>query len=186
MASVGHGKSSGERVQMDSIHQLVDHVLHHIRLQKERHDLPVFAVGHSMGGMIALAAAIRDAELLNGVVLAGPSIHLDPALATPFRMWLARTVSWIAPHLPVARLDHKSETRDAQVLERRKEDALIHRGGVKARTAVAILDMLIEINQMLFEMSVPFLVLHGADDRICHPGGSQHLYDNAGPTFFPC
>ena len=67
-----------------------------------------------------------------------------------------------------------------QVLERRRGDPLIYRGGVKARTAGAGLDMLVEINQQLFEMSVPFMVLHGAQDRISGPQGSQHLYDHAG------
>jgi len=146
LASVGYGKSSGERFQIDSIHQLVDHVLHHIRLQKEQHDLPVIAVGHPMGGMIALAAAIRDAELLNGVVLAGPSIHLDPGLATPFRMWLARTVSWIAPHLPVARLDHKSETRDAGIM-RPGHGWMPQRWGKGSKLVIVVLSSWLPFNE---------------------------------------
>lgn len=180
--AAGHGKSGGDRVQIDSLNSLVEHVLHHLRLVKEDYPhVPAFALGHSLGAMITLAAAIRDPQLLCGVVLASPSIRLEAAAGvSPFRQWLVRTVAWMAPNFPLAKVDQRQETRDAQVQERRREDPLLYRGAVKAKFAVALLDMVVEVNQMLFEMSVPFLVLHGTQDRICLPQGSQHLYDNAG------
>ncbi len=47
--TVGHGKSDGHRVHVESIDDYVTDVLNHIHLMREEHpQIPIFAVGHSM------------------------------------------------------------------------------------------------------------------------------------------
>ncbi len=41
---------------------------------------PLFLIGHSMGGMVALRAAIQHPDLFRGVVLQGPLIIPGPSL----------------------------------------------------------------------------------------------------------
>lgn len=64
----------------DNWHNLVDELLHHLALQ----DGPVWGVGHSLGGVLHLHAAMRCPQYYRGVVM------LDsPVLTTPDR-WLIR------------------------------------------------------------------------------------------------
>ncbi len=54
-------------------------------------DLPVFILGHSLGGLIALVAANNSpSSLFRGVLATGPAITVDPDIATPVNIFLAR------------------------------------------------------------------------------------------------
>ena len=49
LVAVGHGKSEGVRVHVDSVDDYVSDVLNHVQLMKEEHpQIPSFAIGHSM------------------------------------------------------------------------------------------------------------------------------------------
>ena len=55
----------------------------------------------TQGGMITVAAVLKEVKAFDGVVLMGPLIHIDPAMATPIKIWTARMLSRIAPNLTV-------------------------------------------------------------------------------------
>lgn len=61
--------------------------------------------------MITLAAALKDMKAFDGVVLMGPLIHIDPALASPMKLWVVRMLSRIAPNLSVTQPLGNWETR---------------------------------------------------------------------------
>jgi len=177
---VGHGKSEGVRVHVDSVDDYVSDVLNHVQLMKEEHpQIPSFAIGHSMGGMITVAAVLKEVKAFDGVVLMGPLIHIDPAMATPIKIWTARMLSRIAPNLTVGTLDLALVTRDEEWLEQMRNDPLRWKGGIKCKWATATHEALTVINQRMTYMKVPFLVLHGEKDLICNPEGSRQLIEKA-------
>src|SRR5919206_2521690 len=90
---VGHGRSAGERVLVESFEPIVDDL--HAVVQAEPGDLSVVMVGHSMGGLIAICYAQRHREDLAGLVLSGPAVGLGPVM----QQWLA------APEPPSDPLD---------------------------------------------------------------------------------
>jgi len=177
---VGHGKSDGVRANVDTVDDYVNDVLNHVQLMKEEHpQIPSFAIGHSMGGMITLATALRETKAFDGVVLMGPLIHIDPALASPMKIWAVRMLSRIAPNLSVAQLDVGLVSRDLEQQEVMKNDHLRWKGGVKCKWAASIHEALTVINAKLTSMKVPFLILHGDKDSICNPEGSRQLMEKA-------
>lgn len=51
--------------------------------------------------MILLSAALKEPSAFDGVVLMGPLIFIDPALASPVKLWAARLLSRLTPQLAV-------------------------------------------------------------------------------------
>lgn len=51
--------------------------------------------------MILLSAALKEPSTFDGVVLMGPLIFIDPALASPVKLWAARLFSRLSPQLTV-------------------------------------------------------------------------------------
>uniref|UniRef100_A0A8C6S9K0 Monoglyceride lipase n=1 Tax=Neogobius melanostomus TaxID=47308 RepID=A0A8C6S9K0_9GOBI len=70
---VGHGQSEGERMNIKDFQIYVRDVLQHVDLMKNRHPgIPIFLVGHSMGGAISILTACERPSEFKGVVLIAP------------------------------------------------------------------------------------------------------------------
>ena len=81
---VGHGRSDGKRVYVESVDQYVDDLFLHCKdMQRSYPHSPLFAIGHSMGGMILLRACLNHSTLFKGVILQGPLVIPGPPLG-PF------------------------------------------------------------------------------------------------------
>jgi len=63
-------------------------------------DVPLFTVAHSMGGSIVLLASLEEPDLFKGQVLNGPAVEVNPELATPFNLFLARTFASVGKKNP--------------------------------------------------------------------------------------
>jgi len=72
---LGHGRSDGERLQIEDFEVLVDDLDRVVQLASVANpDLPLVMVGHSMGGMIATRYAQRQRDRLAALVLSGPLV----------------------------------------------------------------------------------------------------------------
>jgi hypothetical protein len=71
----GHGRSAGRRANVDRFAYLVSDLGTFAgRAQRQHPGAPVFLLGHSMGGAIALACALRYTGSLKGLVLSAPAL----------------------------------------------------------------------------------------------------------------
>lgn len=76
----GHGRSSGPRALIDRMDHAVADVDQFVTLAASRHGgRPLHLLGHSMGGAIALAHALRHQERLRGLVLSSAAASLASA-----------------------------------------------------------------------------------------------------------
>ena len=75
----GHGRSEGPRADIESVEAAVSDLDLFVDLvAAEAPDLPLFLVGHSMGGLIATAYAEEHQERLRGLALSGALVHVAP------------------------------------------------------------------------------------------------------------
>ena len=176
----GHGKSDGlaghvERfsVYLDGVRELVG------RVRDEHPGIPLFLLGHSMGGLIA-AAFLREAQSeFRGAVLSGPALKSDAA-PPAIVLWINRLLSWLAPTLPMIGLDPAGVSRDAKVVRAYVGDPLVHHGKVRARL---IAEMMAAMNKTLAQapdINLPILIMHGEDDVLTSPDGSREFFAHAG------
>ena len=70
----GHGQSEGNRANIASVDEYADDVVQHCLAVRENTGLPLFLLGHSMGGMVAVRCAIQHPKLWTGVILQVKSI----------------------------------------------------------------------------------------------------------------
>jgi len=176
---VGHGQSGGERVQIKSMDEYVDPVVAHCSaVVKKYPGLPLFMIGHSMGGLIALLTILKtqESEMFSGMVLMGPLIALDPAMATPLKVFMAKAASRFLPSFSLGGIDPALVTSDQAWIDARIGDTLIHHGGYKALHSHVLLTTLKQLGSKYSEVKTPYLLLHGAEDKICSPEGSKDFH----------
>jgi len=180
---VGHGRSEGERVQISDYADYTEPLLTHCREMKTKHpDLPLYLMGHSLGGLISLLSVLEAQDLFAGLVLMGPLIHLDPKMAGSFMKGLAAMLSKVWPSFSLSGIDVKLVTSDPDWQKNKKEDPLHYHGGAKAQQGHLTIKVLDSLPARFSELTLPYLILHGADDQICSPSGSEALHKETRST----
>lgn len=173
----GHGKSEGPRANVNRFSELVTDVDRLVRLAAAEHaGLPVFLLGHSMGGLLAVAYVTSEARYdLAGLVVSAPA--LDIAVGSPAEKVAARVLSGIVPNVPVTPFDSGPISRDPAVVAAYDADPLVYRGKIKIRTGAETLATVDKVRARLGKVDIPTLVMHGGDDQIALRSGSQRLVD---------
>jgi len=176
---VGHGRSEGETVQASSMDEYVDPVIAHCKEMVAKHpSLPLYILGHSMGGLITLLTVLREQDDVKfaGMVLMGPLIELDPNMAGCFMKFLASVMSKVAPGFSLKGVDTKLVTSDKEWQSTIDSDALHYHGGAKALQGHVIIQCLDSLPKQFSKVTLPYLILHGGEDKICTPSGSEALH----------
>lgn len=177
----GHGHSEGERALVGRLADCVGDLAQFIGQIRAEHPVPLFVLGHSMGGAIALRYALSYPQSVDGLITSGAFLQSAAPAPTWLRI-LLRLLSRVAPRLPVQPLDAALLSRDPAVVSAYDEDPMVYRGKVKAR----MLDVLLSAGPAVFaqarHLTLPLLILHGGDDQIAAPEGSRRLHALAGAS----
>ncbi|XP_057361901.1 monoglyceride lipase isoform X5 [Manis pentadactyla] len=110
---VGHGQSEGERMVVSDFHVFIRDVLQHVDImQKDYPGLPVFLLGHSMGGAIAILTAAERPSHFSGMVLISPLVLANPESATTFKVFAAKILNFVLPNLSLGPIDSSVLSRN--------------------------------------------------------------------------
>ncbi|HEX6570796.1 MAG TPA: alpha/beta hydrolase [Steroidobacteraceae bacterium] len=172
----GHGHSPGARANIERFDYLVsDFGAFAGRAARQHPDTPVFMLGHSMGGAVAFASALRLQNTLRGVVLSAPALGTDDA-APNGRKLLARVLSSVAPNAGVWRIESARISRDPAIVQAYASDPLVHHGPIPARTVVELLGAMQGFLAQAPRLRLPSLVLHGTADALVPVGATRPVY----------
>ena len=171
----GHGKSDGEPGYVPAFGAYtdgLDTLLHAVDAEHPR--LQRFLIGHSMGGLVSVLHLLERQGQYAGAVLSGPAIV--PAEApSRLMMWISRILSRLAPRLGVLQLDAAAISRDPAVVAAYLADPLVYTGKIGARLGGEMFLAMERARAGAVRLKLPLLLLHGADDRLTAPAGSQFL-----------
>ncbi|CAN7974666.1 unnamed protein product [Ixodes persulcatus] len=177
---LGHGKSEGPRAIVDSVDTYVQDLFTHLDTVRQRYPgRPVYLFGHSMGGLLVAAAALKRPKDFAGIVMMAPLLAMDKEQATWFRTTMARFLGRIVPNLPISSLDLSLVSKDPAVVNWMTQDPLRYHGLVRVGWAAAILKALEEVQSKMETFEVPFLIQHGSADKLCDLGGSELFFKKA-------
>jgi acylglycerol lipase len=177
----GHGRSSGERGQIDRMAYVLadlDTLVDRVRVAHP--GLKLFLLGHSMGGCVALAYALRHQRKLDGLALSAPLAVIEAA-PLPLRL-VAMTLSVVAPNTRVLELDGSAVSRDPEEVRAYDDDPRNFRGKVPARTVQELVNTVSEIQAAVGDLTLPLLVMYGTADRLVPPAAGKLVGERAGST----
>jgi alpha-beta hydrolase superfamily lysophospholipase len=162
----GHGRSEGPRGHSPSFDLIMDDI--GLLLRKAEQDfpgIPLFLLGHSMGGNFVLNYALRHRPSLCGVIAMSPGLRT--AKPTPpwklalgqvlYRLWPALTL-----HDGVRAADL---SRDPEVVRSVLNDPLYHYR-ISARLGMDMLNAGVWALGHAGQFPLPLLIMHGTSDRL--------------------
>ena len=172
----GHGRSHGrvcyvERFSLyiKDLKALIDAVT------REQPNAPIFLLGHSIGGLIVAAYAAETSDGISGLILSAPTLRPGSSLSS-LAIFLAKVLSRIAPAMGIQRIDANGLSQDKKIVADYLNDPLVYCGKICARTGSEILSVMSQLPERMPRIDVPVLIMHGTDDILSDPQGSQELY----------
>ncbi|PTA69038.1 alpha/beta hydrolase [Deinococcus arcticus] len=173
----GHGRSGGRRAVVD-LFQLVED---HFKAREALRGLsaPLFLLGHSMGGLVTAASVARDPRGVAGVVLTSPALLVGEN-ERPWLKRLAPVVARVAPGLKTAALPTGGLSRLPDEVAAYEADETMYHGAVPALTGASMLRLSQSLWPHYPRWQVPTLVLHGSEDQLTDPRGSQRFIQALG------
>uniref|UniRef100_A0A6I8PJQ5 Monoglyceride lipase n=1 Tax=Ornithorhynchus anatinus TaxID=9258 RepID=A0A6I8PJQ5_ORNAN len=206
---VGHGQSEGERMIVSDFHVFIRDVLQHVDfMQKDHPGLPIFLLGHSMGGAISILTASERPGHFAGMVLISPLVVASPESATTFKesglaaggirgmikstsavaaqwtpiaIWVlaAKVLNLVLPNLSLGPIDSSVLSRNKTEVDSYNADSLVCHAGLKVCFGIQLLNAVSRVERALPKLTLPILLLQGSADRLCDSKGAYLLMEAA-------
>jgi len=167
----GHGKTSGPKGHIhrfEDFYSVVDEMIH-----ASRH--PVYLMGHSLGGLIALRYVEEKSPRVKELILSNPALKIviNPVLrcALAFLNVLAPKVSFDN------RIDVDFLSRNREAVRRYVEDELVHRR-VTARLVCQVMEHLHKAFVEVSRVGIPTLLILSTADKIVPPDASERFFES--------
>ncbi|WP_157448929.1 alpha/beta hydrolase [Deinococcus peraridilitoris] len=173
----GHGRSPGPRALLRLRDLTDDHLAARAWLRQHAPEVPTFAVGHSVGGLVTALSLARDPRGLRGVVLSSPALVVGQEEPAAKRAAL-RLLSRVAPRTPVSVVAKGILSRDPEIDRAFEADTLCYSGRVQARSAYEMMTGADALWGKLGNWTLPTLVIHGDADRLITIEGSRRFVRN--------
>ena len=140
-------------------------------LASEKHrEIPLYLLGHSMGGLISIRYALEKPTGLAGAIVSSPALGTHPEFQPPlFLKLMVSILSRLAPRLLFASdLDTRAISRDPDVVKAYIDDPLVSQK-VSARWYGEITKSMKKAHEGAASLRLPMLLMQSGDDRLVDP-----------------
>ena len=172
----GHGKSEGQRGYIESWSEYridLDTFLNLVA--NDNSSLPLYVYGHSMGALVILDYLIQESNGIQGAIISGSPIDSSKAVS-PTLILTARVLSRFWPTFSMASPIQSAQLScDARVVQAYQDDPSVFKT-LTVRWGTEYLNTQDRIKEHASEIELPILIIHGGEDTLCDPEGSELLY----------
>jgi len=171
----GHGKSGGVRGHAPSFEAFMKDIDRLVEEAKTRYPkLPRLIYGHSLGGILVLNYGLRRKPDVKGIVATAPALRSSIELQKS-KVAMAKILGSLLPSVTMdSGLDPNTICRDPEVVKRYVADPLVH-GKISFGMGKAVLGATRFALEHAAEFPVPLLIMHGTEDKLGFPSGSQEF-----------
>lgn len=158
----GHGYSSGKRGHVDVAQAVQDHLAARRKLAAQ--PLPIFLMGHSLGGLVTASSVVQHSKDIQGVILS--SAALDMNIPAPVRI-LSQPLVKVFPSVPVQPpLKAKYLSRIKSQVNHATNDGLMYHGSVPLQVGASLSKLSHANWQHYKKWTTPVLLMHGTKDKL--------------------
>lgn len=180
----GHGISEGDRCHIvkyqDLVQDMNDFIDDFFEKNPKLLSKPRYIFGHSMGGLITTLTVLKRHEFFNGMILSGPLFKADPKIANPVLIMIVKYLSVILPKLPVGDAINPTDvSRSKEIQYAYETDALTYHGKLRANLGYQMLLGIQEVEESFSKINLPFLLMHGKQDKLVMLSGSEKMYQES-------
>ncbi len=167
----GHGRSDGALAYIEDFNTYLDDADTVYKIaKKENPELPIFMLGHSMGGFIAAGYGVKYPAKLDGQILSGGWTNKTDAFKGIEKLSLEEN-----PDMKLPNELGDLISRSSYVIEDYADDPY-----VSEYTTLKLMKVMLEegipwLVDNLEKYEYPVLILHGGDDQIVDPSCSEKL-----------
>ncbi|MGF1486339.1 MAG: alpha/beta hydrolase [Prochloraceae cyanobacterium] len=174
----GHGRSAGQRGYINSWDEFREDLQIFLELiRTTNNNLPIFLVGHSLGGSIVVDYILDRPENISGAIALAPA--LGKVGVSQFKLKLAKILDRICPRFFLKTgIDPVNYTRDKTLIKKYQQDPLIHHVAT-ARLTAECFKVQKKIYKQKNSLKIPLLILHGGGDVITYPSASRKFIKKA-------
>lgn len=171
----GHGRSEGQRGHAPNYELLlqgIDDLLH--KAGEFFPEIPVFLMGHSMGGQLVLNYSLNRQPNVKGVIASSPFLKLafDPPA---WKVKLGKLVLNIFPALPQStELETAAISQLPEEVKKYETDRLVHKR-ITPAMYFSLMDKAEYALQHAHEFRQPLLLYHGTADRLTSSEGTAQF-----------
>ena len=174
----GHGRSGGARGDAPSLEALLADIDAVVGRAREERGGPVILVGHSFGGLLAIAYALRYPDHIERAIFSAPLLVVKVKVPA-WKHAVANVLPKVAPRVSLSnQVDPNLLSHDPAIAAAYAGDPLVH-----DRITAGLYASTIAKGEAYIagaaELRVPFLLMHGRDDQIVDPLGSERFFARA-------
>jgi alpha-beta hydrolase superfamily lysophospholipase len=173
----GHGRSPGRRGVVRRYEDLVDDMSAAIDwVRNARPGLPLFVLGHSNGGQVALRLAIRGRPVVSGLILSNPSLKIA-AHVPAYKVAIGHFLLRFAPGVTLGgRIEADQMTRDPAMQHEHYSDPLRH-SRISAPLFFGMANGGAVVLDSAESVRPPVLMLLGGADPVIDPETTRRFFE---------
>jgi acylglycerol lipase len=176
---IGHGKSDGGREIVERFEDFTDNLTIFYNMVKVwKPGVPIFLLGHSLGGLIAAYYLLDQQTFFRGAILSAPLVKVSANISS-MTILMGKLLSSVAPKTGIITLDATAISSDQEVVTTYINDPLVFHGKTPARLAAEMLKAMQYVGDNVGKIRLPFITLQGGKDSLVDMGGAKMLYEKA-------
>ena len=175
----GHGKSEGVRCHVDSFDDLISD-LHSLiaEIKTIYPSMPIYLLGESMGGAVAIKYTITYPYVVSGIILLAPMCGMPPELQPPlYKVYPLIAMSYLFPTWGLIPYKSDKSCRYEEYVNAKHSNKYQYNAPLRLSMARECYNTMKWLNENKKKCITPFIVFHSKTDPITNIENTKIFVD---------